>query len=292
MMVYLVQQLLNGLMAGAVYALVAVGFTLVFGVLRVLNLAHPEVCMVSAFVGMVVMATLNVGFLPALIVAMAAAALLGIVIQRLVVQPTLKGGAHGPLLATLAASIILQNVVARFAGNEPHYFPSVWPGSALRLGPFVLPATQVVGFALALGLMAALTFYVWGTKGGKALRATAENAEAAECLGVNTRVVLGVAFAISSALGAAAGMMIGGIYGFASAYMGQRFGLFAMIAMIVGGLGSIPGAVVASLAVGLIETLAIAYGLGTIREGILFAVLILFLIMKPAGLFGQRVRME
>lgn len=291
-MQYFLQQLFNALMTGSVYALVAVGFTLVFGTLKVVNMSHPEVCMVGAFVGLFVMTTLHGNFFLALLLAMVFAALLGIVVNFLAVRTTLKGGAHGPLLATMGVSIILQNVVARIAGSNPVSLPAFMGQRATTIGPFVFSAASLIGLVVAVVLMVALTLFIWKSKGGMAIRATAENSEISECLGVNTGVIFVVAFAVSSALGGAAGLLIGGTYGFAWAFMGVRFGNIAMISTIIGGLGSVPGAVVASLTVGLIETLTQAYGLGTYREAILYAVLIVVLVSRPAGLFGKTVTME
>jgi len=279
-------------MTGSVYALVAVGFTLVFGTLKVVNMSHPEVCMVGAFTGLMVIVNLRGDFFVALLGAMIVAAVLGVIINFLAVRPTLKGGAHGPLLATMGVSIILQNVVARIAGSNPVSLPSLLGRKAIHMGPFVFSAASLIGLIVAIVLMGLLTYYIWRTKAGMAIRATAENPVIAECLGVNTGVTFVVSFAVSSALGGAAGLLIGGTYGFAWAFMGVRFGNIAMISTIIGGLGSVPGAVVASLGVGLIETLAQAYGLGTYREAILYTVLIVILVSRPAGLFGKTVTME
>jgi branched-chain amino acid transport system permease protein len=286
-MIYLLQQMQNGIMAGSVYALIAVGFTLVFGVLKVLNLAHPEVLMVGAIIGLISIVTYQSNFFVATLAAMVISALLGIIIYQVAVRPTLKGGPHGPLLATMGVSIALQNFVARVFSPQPQYFPSIMAGKVLLIGPLAFPAAQLIGLALTLILMVLLSYYVWRTKGGKAIRATAENPEIAECLGVNTQATMAIAFAISSALGGITGVMIGGIYGFAFAYMGMRFGLMSLIAMLVGGMGSIPGAVVAGLGVGIVENLAIGFGMGTFREGILYGVLVLVLVVRPAGLFGR-----
>ena len=229
----LLQQLVNGLMVGATYSLVAVGFTLIMGVMRVLQMAHPEVFMMGAFFGAILIGLAGLPLVIAFVAAMAAAALLGMVIERVAIRPLRGGGFLTPLISTIGASIFLQNIGVRIFGADPQPFPQPIKqvyydvGEVLGIPDFFLQFSnvQVLTFVIALIMMAALRFLIDRTKMGRAIRATAEKPEVASFLGVDTTRVVVQTMALASALGGAAGVMIGMLYNSVWAFMGVISGL-------------------------------------------------------------------
>lgn len=288
-MSFFFQEVLGGLVAGSTYALVALGFTLVFGVLRVLNLAHPDIYMWAAFVAFAVAKS----GAPPWVVAVSAVlggAVWGFLIDRCVLRFLRESAMATPFIATMGLSLFLQNLAVRVFGPQPLPIAQMLPRGVLHVGTFGLGYGQIITIASALALMLALWLFVERTWFGKAIRATSENAEIARALGVNADLVSMSTVVIASAFAGAAGFLIATLYGQVFAFMGVPIGLKAMVVMMVGGLGNVPGAVLGGFLLGILESLTVGYISSSYRDAIAFIVLMIVLLVRPQGLLGERLR--
>jgi branched-chain amino acid transport system permease protein len=292
------QQLINGLALGAIYALIALGYTMVYGVLRFINFAHGDVFMLGAFAGYFLSPLVN-KFLPAqsyvggavvLILAMAICALIGIVIEFLAYRPLRSRPKLTVLITAIGVSLFIEYVCqnSHVFGAAPQKFPDLIPFTTWNFGGLVLDANQVIVFVITIFLLIALRFIVQKTKTGMAMRALAFNEEAAALMGVNTNSIISFTFGLGSALAGAGGILFAMNYASIDPLMGVQTGLHAFVAAVVGGIGNLPGAALGGLIIGLLETFAGGIpGLSNYRDGIAFAILILILLFKPAGLLGK-----
>lgn len=287
------QQLINGLALGAIYALIALGYTMVYGVLRFINFAHSEVFMVGAFGGyyfarFVPGASVGLG-LCALLAAMAACALLGVIIEKLAYRPLRGRSTLTALITAIGVSLFLQNAGQKIFGANPKSFPALFPLHYFQLGGgVILSSTQIVVFLVTLALLFALRYIVMNTRIGTAMRALSFNPTAASLVGINNDLVISFTFALGSSLAAAAGILYALNYPSIDPLMGTLPGLKAFVAAVFGGIGSIPGAAIGGVVLGLIETLVVALGGSTYRDAVAFGVLILILLLRPNGLLGKR----
>lgn len=286
------QQLVNGIMLGSVYSLIAIGYTLVFGVLNLLHLAHGEVFMAGAFIGLYIMLFWKVPFIVGLLGAMAGAGLIGILIELIAVRPLPKGRPLAPLITTIGVAIILQQISSRIFGGEQKVFPESFEIVSYNLGPAAVTNLQLFILANALILMVLLHLLINKTKIGKAMRAVAENTSIARALGVNVSRIISFTFFVASALAGAAGVLVGMIYSAVSPYMGVTMGLKGLVIMLLGGLGNVPGAMVGGLLLGVVEVMSVAYLASSYKDAFSFGVLIFVLLLRPAGLFGLRLHSE
>jgi branched-chain amino acid transport system permease protein len=285
----LVEQLVNGIMLGAVYALIAIGYTLIFGVLGMLHLAHGEVFMVGAFVGLVVALQLPSVVL-AIAVAMIATGLLGLVIERVAFRP-LRGAHHlAPLATTIGAGIVLQETTRWYFGAEQRGYPRTLADVVWELGPLRLSSVQVFILAAAVVLMVALHLFLSRTGPGRAIRATAEDPTVAGLLGVNVEVVVLVTFFVGSALAGAAGVLVGLAYNSVHPFIGVQMGIKGLVVMLLGGLGNVAGAMVGGLVLGVLEVLGAAYLASSYRDAFAFGAMMLILLVRPEGLLGATVQ--
>ncbi|MGQ9857482.1 MAG: branched-chain amino acid ABC transporter permease [Thermodesulfobacteriota bacterium] len=286
----MVEQLINGLTQGAVYALLALGFTVIFGTLRMVTFAHGEVYMMGAYVGFEVIRRLSPNFLLALLVALVATALLGIIIEILAFH-FLRDAPHATsLLVTIGVSILLVNTAQLIWGPEtqslPHSLLDRMDYGEMDLGGGVyISYMQVMVLAVTVLLMTLLYFFVDKTRLGMVIRATAQDYEAAYAMGVNVNFVFTMAFAIGSMLGGVAGVLVGVYYNLFYPSMGGLYGLKAFSAAVVGGLTSLPGAVVSGVLIGLVETFTVELGSSSLRHMVSFLLMILILILRPGGIF-------
>jgi branched-chain amino acid transport system permease protein len=293
-MVEFLQQVVNGLLMGGVYALVAVGFSLIFGVLRVLYMTHGEVLMLAAYIGLGAVSLTN-SLVLALVSAMAVAALVGVLIERIAIRP-LRGRHHlMPLVTTISIGLILQEGV-RIAvrGGEPVAYPRHirMAVSPISLGPLTIGSAQALVLLVSIVLMLALTYFIQRTWNGRAVRAIAQDLEVAAMLGVSIDRISALTFAISSAMTGAAGVLFGVLFSSITPYFGAGIGFKAIAIVLFGGLGSLPGAVVGGLILGLVESLAVGYLATTYRDAFAFATMILILLVRPGGLFGTQVKLD
>lgn len=297
----LLQQAVNGLSLGAMYALLALGFTLVYGILELINFAHFNVFMVGSFIGLWTLQALGVdgqstvlyglplaGALGAAFAAtMLGSGALGVLIERLSLRPL--RGVRGPaaMITTIGVSYILFNLVLLAVGADSKNYPNPLPQAQATIGGAVIRLPDVLIWAISLLLMAGLTVFVRKTRLGKAMRATAQDPEAARMMGVDVDRVVMVAFFLGSALAGAAGLVFGLYYNFTSFIIGFTAGLRAFTAAVLGGIGNVPGAMVGGVLIGLIEAFGSQFIGASWADVVIFSILVLVLVLRPAGLFGQ-----
>jgi branched-chain amino acid transport system permease protein len=290
----ILQQLVNGIMLGGTYALLALGYTLIFGILRLLHIAHGEVFMVGALIGLNLVLLGGVNIYVALLGGAAGAALVGMLVERVAIRPLRREGQRLPLLApmisTLGVGLILQDLAVKYYGGRQVRFPDTIQIVTYHLGPVVVTSVQLVIITTCLLLMVALNLFLRGNFMGKAMRAVAENARTASLLGIDIGRVILVTFAIASGLAGAAGVLVGLAYGAISPFMGVEIGLKGFAIIVIGGLGSITGAMVAGLAIGLVEVLSVGYLASSYRDAFTFGFMVLVLLFRPQGLFGVEGR--
>ena len=292
------QQLINGLALGAIYALIALGYTMVYGVLRFINFAHGDVFMLGAFAGYFLSPLVNrilpaqsyAGGMLVLVLAMVVCAALGMLIEILAYRPLRNRPKLTVLITAIGVSLFIEYTCQHRAvfGAAPRNFPDLIPANNWHLGGVVLSSNQVIVFITTLMLLGALRFIVQRTKVGTAMRAVAFNEQAAALMGVNINSIISFTFGLGSALAAAGGILFAMNYASIDPLMGVQTGLKAFVAAVFGGIGNLPGAALGGLILGVIETFAGGIpGLSNYRDGIAFAILIGVLIFKPAGLLGK-----
>ena len=299
---FFVQQIVNGVTLGSVYALVALGYSLVYGILKLLNFAHGDVYMIGAFIGYGVLILFGGSVDPVIpipllillmfLTAMIGCAVLGATIERFAYRPLRNAPRIAPLISALGVSFFLQNsALLLFSPNFRSYDTfSLYDGRLflpLTAGPLHISPIRILVISSALGLMVALTLFVGRTQLGRAMRATAYDREAAAMMGINVDRVIVIAFLIGSALAGAAGVMIGLVFQRVFHTMGFVAGLKGFAAAVVGGIGSIPGAMVGGLVIGLAESFSIAYVSSTYSDLIVFGILITVMLVRPTGLLGK-----
>jgi len=298
MMATFFQQLVNGLSIGSVYALIALGYTMVYGVLRLINFAHSEVFMMGAFSGYY--SALMLGFDPAhpaefgllraalvLAVSMIACALLGLLIERLAYRPLRSARRLTPLITAIGVSILLQNLGILFFGANPRPFPMIVPETRYEVGGVVLTNIKLLIFAVSAVLMVVLHWLVQKTWTGKAMRAVSVNLSAAKLMGINANKVIAFTFVVGSALAATGGILFGLDQAKIEPLMGVLVGLKAFVAAVLGGIGNTMGAAAGGLLIGVAEQMTAGYLSADYRDAITFAILIGVLLVRPEGLFGS-----
>lgn len=289
-MALLLQEIANGLMIGGTYALIAIGFTLVFGVARILNLAHPEIFMIGAYSGMLALRVLPGNLPVAILFAIIVCGLVGVLVEFLVLRPVRGGSFFAPLITSIGASIVLQNVVIRVLGSESQPFAVGLPTGTVEVGGIVLTTIQLWLFVLSVILMVAVRFIVDRTSYGRSIRATAEDPSVAGALGINVNLVILGTIVLGSALAGVAGASIGAAYNVVSPFMGLVFGLKGLVVMIVGGVGRIYGAALAGILLGVVEALAVGFIGSTYRDAVAFGIVLIVLVARPHGLLGSTLR--
>jgi branched-chain amino acid transport system permease protein len=307
-----IQQLLNGLLSGSLYALVALGYTMVYGILRIINFAHGDVLMIGALVGLSVIRVLQAAFpdmppvlllLAAAMIAMAFCAVLAVVIERVAYRRLRNAPRLAPLISGIGVSLLLQTVAMLVWTRNPQMFPQLLPLAPIEVlagdatHAAVTNATALTTIGVALSLMVGLLLLVERTRFGRAMRAMAENPQVASLMGINPNRIIVMTFAIGGALAALAGIMMASNYGSAHFYMGFLPGIKAFTAAVLGGIGNLKGAMLGGLLLGLIEALGTGY-LGAATNGVFgsnyqdvfaFIVLIAVLVFRPQGLLGERL---
>ena len=290
------QQVINGLSLGAIYALIAIGYTMVYGVLRLINFAHGDVYMLGAFAGFYLANALNLDANPsvlwAVIVTMGAmgiCAVIGMVIERLAYRPVRHHSRLTSLITAIGVSLLLEYGGQVVFGATPRFFPQMIRSEVYAIGGVQITNQNLLIIVLAVVVMFGLEFIVHRTRMGKAMRATSFNLQVAKLMGINTDVVIAFTFALGSALAAAGGVMVALAIPRIDPLMGLMTGLKAFVAAVLGGIGNIPGAMVGGLVIGLMETWLSATSYSTYRDAVAFGVLILILLVRPAGLLGTPV---
>ena len=292
------QQLINGLAVGGIYALVALGYTMVYGVLKLINFAHGDIFTIGAYLGMTLLVSggLSGSMTPVLavglvvIIVFGLVALLGVALERVAYRPLRKASGLGAVGAALGASVVFQNAVMLIYGARVYVYPeNLIPTLTFNIFGLNVPLMRVIVIVSSLVLMLALYAFINRTRMGTAIRAVAIDQGAARLMGINVDRVISLVFFIGAGLGGVAGVMVGTYYGQIDFTMGWSYGLKAFTAAILGGIGNIPGAMIGGLLLGVIEALGASYLAMAWKDAIAVLVLILILIIRPTGLLGERV---
>ena len=285
----LAQQIFNGLALGMGYALIAVGYSLVFGILRLVNFSHGAIYAFGAEMAMVFIG-LNFGIVPGIIASMIVTGLLGIAIDKVALEPLRKKHSMpiASLITTIGISNIITNLLIVFLGSEKRNFPQLFNSGSVKIGSVVFSSTQIMMCVVSLILMGVLVFIVYKTKIGLAMRASEQNAKAANLMGINVNFVISFTFFLAGMSATIAGALVGGYYQIVYPNMGFMAGLKAFAAAVLGGIGSLPGALLGGLIVGVSESMAASFMGSTYRDSIAFVILIIVLIVRPHGLFGRK----
>lgn len=284
------QQMVNGISLGSIYALIALGYTMVYGIIKLINFAHGDVYMIGAYIGFAATTYAQLGFFPALIIAMVACAVLGVVVEKIAYKPLRNSSRIAVLITAIGVSLLLEYVMMFFVGAEVRSYPSVLSDKVHILGNIRISDQQIYIVLTTVALMILLQFIVHKTKTGKAMRAVSIDKDAAQLMGIKVDRTISFTFAIGSAFAGAAGVLVGIYYNSIDPLMGIMPGLKAFVAAVFGGIGSIPGAMIGGLGIGIMETLVSGYWNSMYRDAAVFAFLILILIIKPAGLLGKNTR--
>ncbi|HHW94583.1 MAG TPA: branched-chain amino acid ABC transporter permease [Mogibacterium sp.] len=289
----IINSLISGLSLGSVYAIIALGYTMVYGISRMLNFAHGDVIMIGSYVSFCLTMYVGMPGWLALVGAMAACTVLGVTIERIAYRPLRGTGSLGVLITAIGVSYFLQNAALLIWGANPRVFTTLFKGlDPIRLANarLVITAESFFTIIVCVVIMVALTLFVHRTKAGKAMRAVSEDNGAAQLMGINVNQSISLTFAIGSGLAAVAGVLMCSAYPVLMPTTGAMPGIKAFTAAVVGGIGSIPGAMVGGLILGIIEILSRAYISTELSDAIVFACLIIVLLVKPTGLFGKNTR--
>ena len=289
-LIQVIQQLINGISLGSIYALIALGYTMVYGIIKLINFAHGDIYMVGAYIGFFATTVLGVSFVPALLIAMVGAGLAGMLIEYLSYRPLRFAPKISVLITAIGVSLLLEYGGMLVVSPQPRTFPAVFPTETYNLAGIIINNQQVVILVVSLLLMVLLTYVVQYTKIGKALRAVSFDTEAAQLMGIDSGRIISFTFGIGSALAAAAGVLVGVYYNSIDPLMGIMPGLKAFVAAVLGGIGILPGAMLGGLILGVVEALVSGFISSTFRDAAAFAILILILLFKPSGLLGKNTR--
>ena len=288
-MMDLIANLISGLSLGSIYALIALGYTMVYGIAKMLNFAHGDIIMVGAFA--VITTVSMLGFPPALAIAasVVCCVVLGVCVERIAYKPLRKSPPLAVLITAIGVSYFLQSLALLIFGSTQHSFPKVFSVPTLALGALTIRGDMLVTLAVTTAIMVGMSLFIAKSRTGKAMRAVSEDRDAAELMGISVNRTITITFAIGSALAAVAVVFYGTTYGFIGPYTGSMPGIKAFVAAVFGGIGSMPGAMLGGILLGVIENLAKRYISTELSDAIVFAVLIIVLMVKPTGLLGKRV---
>jgi branched-chain amino acid transport system permease protein len=284
------QQLINGVALGSVYALIALGYTMVYGIITLINFAHGEIFMVGAFIGLLLVSYFKVNIFVAIIGAMVFCMLMGVLIELIAYRALRKSSRLSALISAIGVSIFLSSLALMVFGADAKGFPdTAFPVQQIHVGSADISTLQLLIIGVSACLMLGLEFIVQKTRIGKAMRATSEDYNTSALMGINVNRVISFTFALGSALAAAGGVLVGVLFNAVSFNMGLMAGLKAFAAAVLGGIGSIPGAMLGGLLLGVSEVFGVAIGYSSYRDAIAFSILVLVLLVKPTGLLGQKI---
>lgn len=280
--------MINGLSLGSIYALIALGYTMVYGICKMLNFAHGDVIMVGAYMLSIAMATLHLPPFVAILVSMAVCALLGVTIERVAYKPLRNASPLAVLITAIGVSYFLESLALLIFGSNQRKVEAAVNLPSVQLGELTIGGNAIITLAVTIVLMLGLTWFINNTMTGKAMLAVSEDKGAAQLMGVNVNRTIAITFLIGSALAAVAGVLFISSYGFVGPYTGQMPGIKAFVAAVLGGIGSVPGAMLGGILLGVIESLSKAYISTQLADAIVFSVLIIVLLVKPTGLLGKK----
>ena len=286
----IVQQLINGISLGSIYGLVALGYTMVYGIINLINFAHGDILMVGAYIGFALTSIFGFPFLPALLISMVVCGFLGVIIEKVAYKPLRGGSRISALITAIAVSLFLQYGMMYFVGPESRTYKDVLPSTQVKVfgTGAVIDIKSLYIIAITVTLMVLLQFITKKTKVGKSMRALSEDRDAAELMGINVSKTISYTFFMGSALAGAAGVLVGVYYSTINPLMGATPGLKAFVSAVIGGIGIIPGALFGGFFLGGIETLVSSLGGSLFKDGVAFLILILVLLIKPTGLMGHK----
>ena len=281
-------QLLNGISIGSIYALVALGYTMVYGIVKLINFAHGDIIMVGAYVVYLLVRHMGLPFLPSVLLAMLACAILGVAMEKIAYKPLRKATRLSALITAIGVSLFLQNSFMVMMGSSPRPFPALHaPGHVNIFGNVNASNLTIITIVTAILMMVLLQIIVKKTRVGKAMRAVSEDSGAASLMGINVNATIAITFAIGSALAAVGSALYASTFPLADPFMGMMLGLKAFVAAVVGGIGIIPGAMLGGFLLGIAESMTNAYISSQLSDAVVFGMLIIILLFKPAGLLGK-----
>ncbi len=288
----IIQQIINGISLGSIYALMALGYTMVYGIIKLINFAHGEIYMIGAYIGFALTTFLNFGFFPALIVSMIICSILGVIIEKIAYKPIRNSTRIAALITAISVSLFLQYGMMYLFKPDTRTFPELIPDKQISIfnTGAVLDIKNVYIIVVTISLMLILQYIIHRTKVGKAMRAVSLDRDAAQLMGIDINKTISNTFAIGSALAGAAGVLVGTYYNSINPLMGAVPGLKAFVAAVIGGIGIIPGAVFGGFFLGITETTISSLGGSLYKDAVAFAILILVLLLKPAGFLGKDVK--
>ncbi len=284
------QQLVNGLSIGSIYALIALGYTMVYGIIKLINFAHGDIYMLGAFIGFSAITYFHLGFFTALILAMVLCAVIGVIIERIAYKPLRNATRIAALITAIGVSYILEYGTQKIMAPNAKPFPATLGNEVITLFGIQIKMQQIYILVITIVLMILLQFIVRKTKMGRSMRAVSVDADAARLMGIDVDATISTTFAIGSALAGAAGVLVGLYYNSINPLMGMIPGIKAFVAAVFGGIGIIPGAMFGGFFIGIVESLVTAYGSSLYKDAVVYAILILILVIKPAGLLGKNVK--
>ena len=288
-MIHFIQTFISGLTLGSIYALIALGYTMVYGIAKMLNFAHGDIIMVGAYAGIVAVMQLSLPPVFAILLSIVMCSLLGVVIERLAYKPLRQASPLSVLITAIGMSYLLQNLALLIFGSQQKAYPAVIPHKVFSLGAVDIDSITLVTLAVTAAIMVGLTLFINNTKIGKAMRAVSEDRDAAELMGISTNRTITITFAIGSALAAVAAIFYGATYTYIKPTTGARPGIKAVTAAVFGGIGSIPGAMLGGIMLGLIEQFSKTYISTLWADAIVFGVLVVVLVVRPTGLLGKKI---
>lgn len=291
-MISFLDHLISGINLGSVYALIALGYSMVYGIAKMLNFAHGDVIMIGAYVSFIASFSMKLPPVVGVLLSIVICTLLGILIEGLAYRPLRQAGSLAVLITAIGVSTFLQNAAQLIFGPNPVQFPNIFNMSSIRLmdGQLIIKSTSIITILCGVVIMVFLTWFTGNTKMGRAMRAVSEDKGAAQLMGINVNFTISVTFAIGSALAAVAGVLLCSSYPTLMPTTGSMPGIKAFTAAVFGGIGSIPGAMLGGVLLGLIEVFGKAYISTELGDAIVFAMLIVVLLFKPTGLLGKQIR--
>jgi len=284
-----ISTLISGLSLGSIYALIALGYTMVYGIAKMLNFAHGDVIMVGAFAVITSVSMLGLPPVVSILISIVCCVVLGVCIERIAYKPLRKSPPLAVLITAIGVSYFLQSLALLIFGSTQHSFPKIINMPAITLGELTIRGNMLITLLITTAIMAGMSIFINKSKTGKAMRAVSEDRDAAELMGISVNRTITITFAIGSALAAVAGLFYGTTYGFIGPYTGSMPGIKAFVAAVFGGIGSMPGAMLGGILLGVIENLSKRYISTELSDAIVFAVLIIVLMVKPTGLLGKKV---
>ncbi len=284
------QQLINGLNVGSIYALIAIGYTMVYGIIKLINFAHGEIMMFGAYFAFIAITSLQMPVWVVLILTMAIMAVVGVVIEFVAYRPLRNAPRLSALITAIGVSLFLQNLALIIFKPQPKVMPKIFPEMMIHIGGIDISSTTVITIVLSLIFMVLLDLFIRKTKQGRAMRAVSEDKDAAILMGINVNRTISLTFALGSALGALGGILFSVAYIQVYPTMGVMPGLKAFIAAVLGGIGIVPGAMLGGFIIGMVETMTKAYLSTTWADAIVFGILIIVLLFKPTGILGKNTR--